>query len=498
MAKYKHFDNKQMEFLVVNFKEQLVPGTFEYALNDIIENRIDLSCFENKLNNDYKGASAYHPKILLKAILFAYSKGFLYSRRIEYALKNNIIFMALTGGATPDHSTIASFISSLKDDVLEIFIQVLMICAQLDLIGGEMFALDGCKISSNAAKEHSGTFAELEKKKQKLKRVLIELIEKQQSCDKSQIDKLEKRIDKYDKKIDKITKFLDNNKEKMGTRNKKKKSNITDNESAKMISSHGYIQGYNGLSVVDSKNQVVIYPEAFGSGQEAQLMTDVLDKAKEISNKSGISEDIFKNQKVICDTGYFSEKNCEYLEKNNIDGYIPDQYYRQRNPRFPEKNELRKRKNLYTQDVFHYNEENDYYICPNDKILKSNGKNIKYHEYRGNRYRAKKEDCQNCLKQNQCFKKGSKQRQLFIIKKYPDKTYSEKMINKIDSDKGRDIYSKRMGIVEPVFGNITYQKKMNYFGLRGKNKVNIQWILYNTVHNIEKLVNYGGYYRKRA
>ena len=295
MAKYKHFDNKQMEFLVVNFKEQLVPGTFEYALNDIIENRIDLSCFENKLNNDYKGASAYHPKILLKAILFAYSKGFLYSRRIEYALKNNIIFMALTGGATPDHSTIASFISSLKDDVLEIFIQVLMICAQLDLIGGEMFALDGCKISSNAAKEHSGTFAELEKKKQKLKRVLIELIEKHQSCDKSQIDKLEKRIDKYDKKIDKITKFLDNNKEKMGTRNKKKKSNITDNESAKMISSHGYIQGYNGLSVVDSKNQVVIYPEAFGSGQEAQLMTDVLDKAKEISNKSGISEDIFKN-----------------------------------------------------------------------------------------------------------------------------------------------------------------------------------------------------------
>ena len=233
MAKYKHFDNKQMEFLVVNFKEQLVPGTFEYALNDIIENRIDLSCFENKLNNDYKGASAYHPKILLKAILFAYSKGFLYSRRIEYALKNNIIFMALTGGATPDHSTIASFISSMKDDVLEIFIQVLMICAQLDLIGGEMFALDGCKISSNAAKEHSGTFAELEKKKQRL---------------------------------------------------------------------NGYIQGYNGLSVFDSKNQVVIYAEAFGSGQEAQLMTDVLDKAKKIANKSGISEDIFKNKKVICNT----------------------------------------------------------------------------------------------------------------------------------------------------------------------------------------------------
>ena len=103
MPKYKHLDNNQMEFMIVNFREQLLPGTFEYALNDIIENRISLSCFKNKLNNDYKGASAYHPKVLLKAILFAYSKGFLYSRRFEYALKNNIIFMALTGGATPDH-----------------------------------------------------------------------------------------------------------------------------------------------------------------------------------------------------------------------------------------------------------------------------------------------------------------------------------------------------------------------------------------------------------
>ena len=80
----------------------------------------------------------------------------------------NVLFMAITGDNTPDYSTIANFISSMEAEIVEIFRQVLLICAQLNLIGGEIFALDGCKLSSNAAKESSGTLQELERKKEKL------------------------------------------------------------------------------------------------------------------------------------------------------------------------------------------------------------------------------------------------------------------------------------------------------------------------------------------
>jgi len=170
MPRYKPNEQDQLMLLPINFSDQLLPGTFEYAINDIIDNHTDLSLFDDRYNNDEKGACAYPPAILLKIILYAYSKGILYSRRIEDACKNHIIFKALSGDTTPDHSTIADFISSMKDVILPLFSDILILCDQLDLIGGKTFALDGCKLSSNAAKEWSGTFAELEKKKKSLVR----------------------------------------------------------------------------------------------------------------------------------------------------------------------------------------------------------------------------------------------------------------------------------------------------------------------------------------
>ena len=98
-------------------------------------------------------------------------------------------------------------------------------------------------------------------------------------------------------------------------------------------------------------------------------------------------------------------------------GYIPDQYYRQRDPRYPEKNERRKRKNLFTQEDFQYDKNNDIFICPVGKILKADGKNIKYHEYRGNRYKAIIADCENCLKKAKCIKKGGKKEDYLLLLK---------------------------------------------------------------------------------
>jgi hypothetical protein len=66
-------------------------------------------------------------------------------------------------------------------------------------------------------------------------------------------------------------------------------------------------------------------------------------------------------------------------------------------------------------------------------------------------------------------------------------SYIDKMKVKIDSSAGRRQYSKRLGTIEPVFGNITVNKGMNKFTLRGQEKVNSQWQMYCLVHNIEKL-----------
>ena len=110
MAKYKHYDYSQTMLLPVSLSDQLMPGILEFAINTLVEERLDLSQFDKRYKNDETGRSAYDPKILLKAVLLAYSRGIIHSRKIEKACKENVTFMALTCAQQPDHSTIAGFV----------------------------------------------------------------------------------------------------------------------------------------------------------------------------------------------------------------------------------------------------------------------------------------------------------------------------------------------------------------------------------------------------
>jgi len=97
-----------------------------------------------------------------------------------------------------------------------------------------------------------------------------------------------------------------------------------------------------------------------------------------------------------------------------------------------------------------------------------------------------------CKLREKCLKKrNTKRRYLLIPIEKHERNFSEEMIKKIDTEEGRQIYSERMKIVEPVFANIRTQKRMGYLTLRGKVKVNVQWLLYCIVHNIGKVACYG-------
>ena len=155
MPNFIPYDLNQSEMVVINYLDQLQPGTFEHAIHHLIEHRLDLSVFFPAYQNDTTGRYAYNPKILLKIVLFAYSKGITSSREIQWNCQNNITFMALACGEVPHFTTIAAFISGHADQVEAIFEQVLLICDSDGLLGKELCAIDGCKMSSNAAKEWS-------------------------------------------------------------------------------------------------------------------------------------------------------------------------------------------------------------------------------------------------------------------------------------------------------------------------------------------------------
>ena len=94
MANYKPDLSCQNKFIPINFAEQILPGTFEYALCYIVENKLDLSGFDAWYNNDKTGAAAYPPSVMLKIILLGYAHGLISSRRIAKACETNILFMS--------------------------------------------------------------------------------------------------------------------------------------------------------------------------------------------------------------------------------------------------------------------------------------------------------------------------------------------------------------------------------------------------------------------
>lgn len=504
MARYKEYSYEQTKLIPLSFHHQILPGTFEYTLNYLIDNEVDLSLFEQRYHNDETGAPAYDPAILLKIILYAYSRGITSSRQIEQCCQQNIIFMALSADTHPHFTTIADFISSSSDEIIKLFRDVLLICDEMGLIGREMFAVDGCKLPSNASKEWSGTKEELRNKQAKMERAVTYIVKKHREMDLEAgtdpvVEREEKQIETLRAQIKKLKRWLQGNEEKLGTSGKPRKSNLTDNESAKMKSSHGVIQGYDGVATVDSKHQVVVHAEAFGQPQEHDLLEPMVKGTRENFQAIGAERDIFEETKLTADAGFHTEQNMKMLFEEEIDGYVADILFRKRDPRFataerhkPDKDKATER---FTPKDFIYDRKSLTCICPAGKRLYLKQRHVVIRGYRAVCFMGAKRDCGPCQLRSRCLKDPAQTttRQVYFFEaRSPEapETFTAKMKRKIDSLTGRYLYSQRLGTVEPVFANMCSTLGLRRFSLRGKIKVDTQWKLFCIVHNLLKIHRY--------
>lgn len=512
MARYKPYDYNQMNMIPVSLEQQLSAGTLEYAVHYLIEERLDLKIFDKRYINDETGRKAIDPKVLLKIVLFGYSRGITTSRQLERACRENIVFMAMSCGEVPDHSTIAAFVSSMENEITPLFTQIFLVCDEEGLLGGTHFSIDGVKLPSNASKGNSGKFAELKIKKEKLETKIKEVIREHKEKDKesdnrnnkdnSKDDNYNKRLKKLKEKAERIEQFLSENESRKGSGIKEVQSNVTDNESAKMVSSHGVIQGYNATAIVDDMHQVIAYAEAFGENEDSIHVRPMLEGAKNNLEITG-KKNTLKGKILTGDNGYFSAESLKTCEEYEIDAYIPDSKFRKRDPKLldaikyqratnREKTNHRKGKGLYKVEDFKFNNEGKL-ICPAGKALYIRNRNFETKQgLKGINYKAPITACRNCKLRSKCLrKKNTESRQVHIFYEKIHGSITDRMREKIDSPEGRKIYGKRLGNIEPVFANIRVCKRMDRFTLRGKIKVNIQWLLYCIVHNIEKISNYG-------
>lgn len=516
MARYKPVDYAQGQFIPIAFEHQILAGTFEHALSYIVDNKLDFSAFDAGRKNDDGGAPAYDPRVMLKIVLYAYARGMVSSREIEAACRQNVVMMALSANTRPHFTTIAQFIREMGVGAQKLFVDVLMYCDELGLIGKEMFAIDGCKMSSNASKEQSGTREDFEKRKAKFKATIERLVLKHRAMDENGEPEAvpgmrareEKAIETLKAKAAKIEGWLrENPEDKKGVRGTAVKSSMTDGDSAKMVSSHGVVQGYNGIAVVDARHQVIVGAEAFGKGHDAELLEPMVEQVRETFRELG-EKDIYRKAKVSADSGFHTEGSMKMLSERGVDGYVPDKRFRLRDPAFQTAQRHRIRKALvgrsvppdrkfFRADDFVFNPASGKLVCPAGKELYLKDRNFKTaNGYYGPQYMAKKTDCRVCELRTRCLRHPDVPARTvakFDRRESPagEESYSQRMIRKVESEAGRFLYSMRMGIVEPVFANLCHMLGLDRFTLRGHSKVNIQWRLFSVVHNLRKIHRYG-------
>ena len=208
---------------------------------------------------------------------------------------------------------------------------MLAICQRQGLIGREMFAIDGVKLPSNASKGKSGTREEFERQREKLEGAARTMLQRHREQDRSGIEpgmdaKAKQRLDSLQREAAQIRDWLAVHPEdRKGSAGSIRKSNRTDNESAKMATSKGVIQGYTGVAAVDAKHQVIVEAQAHGTGSEQELLLPVVEGMKGVLTADSV---------LTVDSGYHSEKNLQALEQSRINALIADTDMRKRDERY--------------------------------------------------------------------------------------------------------------------------------------------------------------------
>jgi transposase len=408
--------------------------------------------------------------MMLKVIVYAYSRDIYSSRSIAQGLKTDTAFMFLSGLQSPDFRTICLFRAEHADVLPELFVKVVRLCASLGMVGLGHIAFDGTKLKANASVRQTRDRDGLEKEIERIKGQMREMIEAS-----AKIDELEDRIyhdgdgseiarelRKKEYRLKKLQEAIE-----VLESEKLEKVNVTEPDSRLMKDSRGVIQpSHNGQIAVDDKEQIIV-------------AADVSQNATDHAEFKPMVEQVERNlgnlpKESSADAGYSSYDNLEYAEGKGLDAYMPDNFLEA----LDEKEEGEKR---YHKSNFQYDEGRDVYVCPEGKDLKRWAEQKREGKpplvlYRG-------ESCRECPVRERCTTAEAR-----TVSRDGREPLLEAMRQKLRSEEGKLIYAKRGYTVEPVFGQIKWDGRKLSMDLRGSVKVRGEFSLMCLVHNVKKIV----------
>lgn len=423
MAKqYRLYEPDQLFLMPPNLREWLPENHLAYFVSDLVDD-LNLSKIEAVYEDEERGQPPYHPRMMVKVLIYSYCVGVFASRRIQKRLVEDVAFRVLAAGNTPDFRTLSDFRRIHRKALEGLFQQVLRLALKAGAMKLGRVAIDGSKVKANASKHKAMSYGHMKAKEQELEAQVRRLLSEADRQDEAEdrrygkdrtgeelpedLRRRESRLKRIRQAKEALEEEARREAQEAGKEQAKpedkKQYNFTDPQSRIMKGSDGFVQGYNCQIAVEENFQLIVGQAVTQQANDKEQLEPMV---KAIQEQAG-----HKPGEVLADSGYCSQDNLRYLARRHIDGYVATE--RQKHG-------------------------HDRPACKRGPLPKGAGP-------------------------------------------------VERMKRKLQTQVGRRIYAMRKAIVEPVFGQIKQVRGFRQFLLRGIERVQLEWALVCLTHNILKL-----------
>jgi transposase len=467
---FKEYNQDQLFLLPPSLHEFLPEGHLARVINEVVD-ELDLRELRERYSD--LGCSAYHPQMMVKVLFYGYAMGERSSRLLAHRLKSDMAYMYLSALQQPDFRTINRFRKDNIDLLKGFFVQIVRFCREMGMISVGTIAMDGTKLKANAAYRKTKRAGELEAEIRAIEGEVEAVLKACEEVDNQEDGQMGEDQSPYEspselKDKERLREKLKRAKEKV-LEEGLKEINLTDPEARTMLH-RGYRAepSYNGQIAVEESHGVIVAATLTNNPADYEALVALVEETEENTGERPLE--------VLGDSGFSSYENLQYLEEKDIIGYIPDQRMeslRKGTDQHPE----------FDRSRFQYDEADDRYLCPMGRflpykgLLRRKGKpDIKI--YRGM-------DCVGCEHRLECTKAESRS-----ISQDPREFLMERMRTRLRTEQGKAHYGKRKTIVEPVFGDMKFNRKMGGVLLRGKLKARGEFLIICIAHNLRKIAKY--------
>lgn len=509
-------NNKKVAYKDYKIDENYIfpPSTNDYigpthiarVINKIID-KIDLSFIEKKFKGG--GTPAYHPSMLLKVWILGCLYKIYTGRSLEKALRENIVFIWLSGNQQPNFRTLNNFHRKLEGGIKKVFKAVLKQIMAMGLIDGKDVFVDHTKTLANNNKHKITWRKNVEKQLEKYEQEIDELFkyikrlnlkeDNENNNPTMEINEFDETL--LDQAIDQINEEIKNKKRDRieGGEIKKKirrakeviKKKAEYEEKKKILGTRNSFSNTDhdasGMRQKDKKTLASSYNEGIVTNMGFVLAylisSNAADNYSFIELMKKLESNMGKQPLAVhSDSAYGTEENMTWLEKMCIANYLKYNTYEREKGRQWYRDKVRKENFIYEKEKDRYRCINGGYLTFIEECMKTTSTGF---EKLVRIYRAKESDCENCPFKNECTKANA--RSLEVSPNF--ERLKRQARDNLSSVKGKDLRRRRGFEIETVFGDKKHNNGRFRYRMRGKEKIEVELGLYYTAYNLKKLYN---------